>query len=496
MKMGRVCQGEPRQEKVASVSPARSCFVRSRGFCGRFPAAAVTAAVFSACLLPVPATALSVGRAAPPIALATSATVSEPQLRGFTSPVNPRELKHAVPDVPEATSGTRRGTLQYSLPSSGASSEKTSTSPARETGALPASENRTAPGNSSVASETQAATQAATQGFLRVTPKSPRDLRHLVPDVPPETPGQEGAEEGATSAPEELASPAPGPAPGLASSPGPAAPAIQKGVTIMLTANNSFLVLAFQHWGLCRYVPLMTSMLGKPFVVVDTHGDGSIGLPSPDGSQNGIWWFPPVAISLWKATVNGPVVTTASGGLATAGAETVVGPQDDPWSVDGALGEVGDVLDPKLDASSSEATGIMKPPYRRANSRKVRQVISVKCMEKMHEDPSYMCPPEELIGPPSPAPVNETSPPRNASKTEEMEKQISGLKAQVDELKDADKGSFDKAFEMKAETKPNDAVNSVNNDTSFKHPSAEKQSRNSMTNVVPRERTLNSIPFR
>lgn len=43
------------------------------------------------------------------------------------------------------------------------------------------------------------------------------------------------------------------------------------------------------------YHPGMDEMLDGIYRVLDVNADGMVGLPSPDGSNNGIWWFPSVA---------------------------------------------------------------------------------------------------------------------------------------------------------------------------------------------------------
>jgi len=46
------------------------------------------------------------------------------------------------------------------------------------------------------------------------------------------------------------------------------------------------------------YKKAMDGMLGKEFTVKIIARDGSVGLPSPDGSEGGVWNFPPGAVSL------------------------------------------------------------------------------------------------------------------------------------------------------------------------------------------------------
>mmetsp|Transcript_38179 Transcript_38179/g.110247 ORF Transcript_38179/g.110247 Transcript_38179/m.110247 type:complete len:670 (-) Transcript_38179:27-2036(-) len=42
----------------------------------------------------------------------------------------------------------------------------------------------------------------------------------------------------------------------------------------------------------------MDCMLGKQFRVVTVNSDGMVGLPAPEGSEEPVWWFPPVATAL------------------------------------------------------------------------------------------------------------------------------------------------------------------------------------------------------
>ena len=42
---------------------------------------------------------------------------------------------------------------------------------------------------------------------------------------------------------------------------------------------------------------LMKSMLGNTYIVLSTYGSEMIVLPSPDGSQNGRWYFPRTVVT-------------------------------------------------------------------------------------------------------------------------------------------------------------------------------------------------------
>jgi len=67
------------------------------------------------------------------------------------------------------------------------------------------------------------------------------------------------------------------------------------------------------------YRPEMEDMLGGTYRILEVNADGMVGLPSPDGSDDGIWWFPPVAAAVVVAdpaeavvVVEGPRADTAS----------------------------------------------------------------------------------------------------------------------------------------------------------------------------------------
>lgn len=51
-----------------------------------------------------------------------------------------------------------------------------------------------------------------------------------------------------------------------------------------------------------QYSPQMDCMLGRQFRVMTVNSDGMVGLPSPQGSAEPVWWFPPVAAALIVAT--------------------------------------------------------------------------------------------------------------------------------------------------------------------------------------------------
>jgi len=78
-------------------------------------------------------------------------------------------------------------------------------------------------------------------------------------------------------------------------------PRIRKGsrVTVRDKAQEVKNCFAAEEWRRkLEYKPLMDTMLGQEFTVKLVARDGSVGLPSPDGSEGGIWNFPPKAVKL------------------------------------------------------------------------------------------------------------------------------------------------------------------------------------------------------
>lgn len=73
------------------------------------------------------------------------------------------------------------------------------------------------------------------------------------------------------------------------------------GARVVVEKDKNRLIALFEQFkpkGKLRYRPAMDNMLGKEYTVKLAGNDGSFGLPSPDGSEGGIWNFPPGAISL------------------------------------------------------------------------------------------------------------------------------------------------------------------------------------------------------
>merc|ERR1712183_337915 len=85
-------------------------------------------------------------------------------------------------------------------------------------------------------------------------------------------------------------------------------PKIKKGSRVVLLKEKDAVLSAFNEFrkGALRYKPAMDNMLGKDFPVKTIGMDGSYGLPSPDGSEGGVWNFPPAAVRL-KVSLTLPI---------------------------------------------------------------------------------------------------------------------------------------------------------------------------------------------
>jgi len=94
-------------------------------------------------------------------------------------------------------------------------------------------------------------------------------------------------------------------------------PRIRKGsrVTVRDKAQEVKNCFAAEEWRRkLEYKPLMDTMLGQEFTVKLVARDGSVGLPSPDGSEGGIWNFPPKAVKLKVSPEVGLTLTRLRGG--------------------------------------------------------------------------------------------------------------------------------------------------------------------------------------
>jgi hypothetical protein len=78
---------------------------------------------------------------------------------------------------------------------------------------------------------------------------------------------------------------------------------------VILSADKRKVLEAFndpKYRGRLKYRPAMDGMLGREFPVRATGNDGSIGLPSPDGSEGGVWNFP-ASVVKFKVSMDLPI---------------------------------------------------------------------------------------------------------------------------------------------------------------------------------------------
>lgn len=78
-------------------------------------------------------------------------------------------------------------------------------------------------------------------------------------------------------------------------------PKLRRGARVEVIKERNKVINMFnsEEWRLkLEYKPAMDGMLGKEFSIKIMARDGSVGLPSPDGSEGGVWNFPPGAVAL------------------------------------------------------------------------------------------------------------------------------------------------------------------------------------------------------
>lgn len=111
-----------------------------------------------------------------------------------------------------------------------------------------------------------------------------------------DTPGSEKGPGGVSAAP-----------PDDADNPGP--PEVKRGARVQVLKEKNKVIAMFnsEEWRMkCEYKKAMDGMLGKEYTVKIMPRDGTVGLPSPDGSEGGVWNFPFPAVSL-KTTPEVPL---------------------------------------------------------------------------------------------------------------------------------------------------------------------------------------------
>jgi len=90
-------------------------------------------------------------------------------------------------------------------------------------------------------------------------------------------------------------------------------PKVRVGARVTLEKDRNKLINIFDEWrakgGKGRgYRAAMDGMLGKEFTVKTQGKDGTFGIPSPDGSEGGVWDFPATALTL-KVSLSLPIDT-------------------------------------------------------------------------------------------------------------------------------------------------------------------------------------------
>ena len=66
---------------------------------------------------------------------------------------------------------------------------------------------------------------------------------------------------------------------------------------VILDKDEKFVRSEFEKFNFV-WDDLMKAMLGNRFtIIVSTYGSDVVPLPSPDGSQNGIWYFPRTVVT-------------------------------------------------------------------------------------------------------------------------------------------------------------------------------------------------------
>lgn len=225
---------------------------------------------------------------------------------------------------------------------------------------------------------------------------------------------------------------------------------ISVGETVKLTSENATLVSAFTNSAKLRRVQGMGEMLGYAFVVREMMCDGSVGLPSEDGSQNGTWYFPPHLVAKWEAgkdAVKDSLKEQGSSSSTEYEGTSLAGPDGNPLNAMGSsAAEAKKFFDPRLKYGADQVNIDGMRGYLRAIGKKVNKIISVKCVEEMHKNASYVCPPEDYKNGTVPAP-----PPKPTRSPQEMKEKIDQLKTEVKQLKD----------QHRMETIAGNAVNNV-----------------------------------
>jgi len=237
-------------------------------------------------------------------------------------------------------------------------------------------------------------------------------------------------------APAAASGPAPGPAPGPAA---PAPPPIRPGVVVRVTKSKEQLQANFKGQPI-RYSPLMDEMVGKDYVV-KTMGYSGAGLAAPDGTQGNVWYFPLTALTPWLATPDAKKPPVAAQAYKVVGlptrAKVEIGPpgrHDAPWDYTIKGRNLMDPIAPSYNQRVDlEKTRMPLPPW-----MKVKQVISVECMEKLHKDPKHLCDPEAYVNYAAVAPKPTPEKPMTQAEGQALKDKIQHLKKTIKSLSPKD----------------------------------------------------------
>lgn len=223
----------------------------------------------------------------------------------------------------------------------------------------------------------------------------------------------------------------PGPAPGPVPAPDP----IRPGIVVRITKSKDELVKAFEGQEI-RYTKVMDEMLGKDFVVKEMKYGGA-GIPSPDGTQKNTWYFPLSVLTPWSDTEAAKIPPVASQANRAVGLPTSskidIGPpgrHDAPWDYkikhQGLMDPIAPPYNERVDL---EKTAMPLPPW-----MKVKQVVSVECMDKLHKDPHHLCEPEAYVNYNAVTPTPTTEAPLTKKDAQALKNKIKRLESTIDSL--------------------------------------------------------------
>jgi len=238
----------------------------------------------------------------------------------------------------------------------------------------------------------------------------------------------------------------------------------------------------------------MEEMVGKTFVVRELN-HGGVGLPSPDGSQDDVWYFPVASLKPWLDTPEAKEVPIAGKAAKNMGSPTrskvdvaPPGRHDAPWeyTIKGR-NLINPVAPPMNERVDLKETSMPMPPW-----RKVKQVVDVGCMEKLHKDPSHICDPEHYkdFNMVTPAPVPEKL--LTAEEGDRLKRKIKHLERTIDNLTPEEaKKKVDVSFKVPRLQKTNETmISSASNSNPAK--SGDRQGKKMKVGAEGSEERLHS----